>query len=203
MSKLGIFGIGLVAAVVAVVPASIALHSSAKERESALEQRLKATEEALLKAETKFGRTDTRIEALEKRQAENDSRLQKAESVVAEREAKRSEKNAEREELSSNPSKFISSISVSIANRGIINNYSRARDVKLENRSRFAVTDMQGMVEYRTSDGRLVGSAPIKIEGTLLGGQTSTLSASAGEVSGGSDSSASKVVLQSVTVLNN
>lgn len=163
------------------------LNTASKERAGELEQRL--------------AKTEARLDGLATALAYSESRLRRAESAVSADESEVAARRAERNELSSSPSKYIQSLEVTVLRRGIINTYSRASSARLQNVGHFNVSDMRGIVEYRRIDGSLVGSAPVQIAGTLLAGQTATLALSAGEVTGESDGTHSRVIVQSLTIL--
>jgi hypothetical protein len=137
----------------------------------------------------------------EDRLAKLETRIAKLEERIAKLEAGTAGRESERRDLLASPDRFIGALDVQIFDRGIVNNYSKATEVKLENKSHFNVTGLSGVVEYRTADGKLVGSAPIELEGTLLAGQTATLKATSNEVTGKSDPAQSKVIIKQVTIL--
>lgn len=186
--------VGVVAGALGVAVIGFVVNSAATQREAQLASRLDSAADRLSKAEA-------RLQQLSASFAEGESRLRKAEGAVASQRAKEAGLEAERQELTTSPSKYIQTVLVAIADRGIVNAYSRATTATLTNRSRFNLSDLRGVVEYRNADDALIGSAPIEINGALLAGQTATRPVTAGEVSGRSNGQKSRIVVQSAKIL--
>jgi hypothetical protein len=185
-------------ATVIIAASSLVLAAGVAVTEYALN---KASKEQTSELEQRIAKAEARIEGLTAALAASESRLRRAESVVAVDQSEAAARKAEREELNSSPGKYIQSLEVTVSRRGLINTYSRALAARLRNASHFNVSEMRGIVEYRRANGALVGSAPLQITGTLLAGQTATLPVSAGEVTGASIGTNSKVIIQSLTIL--
>lgn len=93
------------------------------------------------------------------------------------REKQEAEKQAQaRSQLLAQPDQYLESSDFTYYDKGIINDYRQLVGVRVLNKSKYPVTDLQGEVDWIDTDGQKVGSVPFTLKGSIAAGATVSFS---------------------------
>jgi len=96
----------------------------------------------------------------------------RAEEELRKAEEEKRRLDTEKERVVATPSQFLESSELEYFDKGIINDYRQLTSARVLNKSRFALRDIQGEVDWIDDNGQKVGSVPFFLKGSIPAGDT-------------------------------
>jgi len=122
-------------------------------------------------------------EAEKRAQAEQAAALARTQAELAVLKAKetaaeeaRARREKAKQDLLANPSAWFEATDIEFFDKGIINTYRELVKVSLMNKSRFAVRDVRGTVQWLRDNGDEIASVDFSVPGSIAAGDTKTFS---------------------------
>jgi uncharacterized membrane protein len=138
---------------------------------------------------------DAREQRIQAAGAERERRRQDADAAREAREQQRQQQEQQRQEQEAarveqerrdvRAGKYLVTSNLEFFDKGIINDYRQVVGVTVMNRSKYAVTNMSGNVEWIDDSGAATGSVPFSFGGSLPAGDTRRFSQSDGSLRNG------------------
>jgi len=91
----------------------------------------------------------------------------------------------ERDAILKNPGIVLEPDGFEYFDKGIINDYRQLSKMSVMNKSKYALTDIAGEVDWLDSEGQKVGSVPFTLTGSIPAGDTKWFSKAAGTLANG------------------
>ncbi len=119
------------------------------------------------------GNEEKQQELAQQRQDEQQRQQDAVAAALKLRETQEAEKQArERTQLLTQPDQYLESSDFTYYDKGIINDYRQLVGVRVLNKSKYPVADLQGEVDWVDDDGQKVGSVPFTLRGSIAAGAT-------------------------------
>lgn len=111
----------------------------------------------------------------------------------------------EKARVRSNPDAVLEVTGYAAYDKGIINDYRQVTEMTVLNRSKFALHNMSGDVEWVGKDGRGVGAIPFSLKGSIPAGATVKFTKDAGTLTNGTlqtSAKAARITFRSAAIVD-
>ena len=146
-------------------------------RQAEIDKRAQAIAEKMaqkIRADEEAKRAEDTTQEIARREAES---ARKARKVDAEA--------AMRAQIKSNPAPFFQASNIRMLDKGIINSYRHLSSIELTNRSKYAVSRMQGNLNFFDGTDQVFATIPIGLSGSLAPGASFVFSEQQRTLAGG------------------
>jgi hypothetical protein len=177
-------GVGIIIASLAIGVGVVGCHDEAAEaRQRQAEHERAVTEAAAqLRAQQEQQASDAKRNEVVAAALATAARERAAEQLRVEEAARVAQA---REQLVKSPSTYLEASDVRYFDKGIVNDYRQITQMRVLNKSKFPVTDVQGEVDWTDDAGRKTGSVPFSIRGSIPAGDTKQFAAQDGSLTNG------------------